>query len=160
MGIKTSARDVVAEEQSTPKVQRPQNRPVRTFVSGVQKALSYISFCFHVIGVLLLACIMNTLWCIPSLRRGFFRHLARESGLPSEMTDKEADEFGETSGSFEFVRTLISQRWRETQAGIVTRGSAAFNAVLHPLSDIQPQCHLLDFAKPGRPLVVNFGSSS
>ena len=138
-----------------------QESPVlRTFSSGIAKGLSYFAFCFHVVGILFLACVMNALWCIPPLRRGFFRHLAAESGLPKDMTDEEADEFGETSGSVPFIRALIVQKWRETRAGGVSKGSAAFNAVLHPLNDIKSQCHLLDFAQPRRPLVVNFGSSS
>jgi len=151
----------VAEEQrSSPKVEHQNPRVVGTFLEGVQQALSYLGFCLHVGGVLFLACIMNALWCVPPLRRGFYRHLSAESGLSKDMTDKEADEFGETSGSMEFISALITQKWRETKSGVVTKGSAAFNAVLHPLSDIKSQCHLLDFAQKGRPLVVNFGSCS
>ena len=163
MGIKTTARDVVteSEEQRSSKIDKPENpRVVGTFLAGVQRALSYLCFCLHVGGVLFLACIMNVLWCIPPLRRGFFRHLSAESGLNKDMTDKEADTFGETTGTLPFIYALINQKWRETKAGVVTKGSAAFNAVLHPLSDIKSQCHLLDFAQKGRPLVVNFGSSS
>lgn len=127
-------------------------------VSTVQITVSYLSFLLHVVAVLLMAVVMNAIWCVPPLRRKVYRHVASQIGVQSDLTDWEADEMWESSGNFQCVKTLISSKWRQTQQGVLSKGSTAYNASLHRLDG--SQCHLMDFARPGRPLVISFGSCS
>lgn len=70
------------------------------------------------------------------------------------------EEFWHTMFNTEMRNTLLHILWRDLVKRAFLHGPAIDVPVLCLDGKIPRRCNLLDFQKPGRPLVINFGSCS
>ncbi len=108
--------------------------------------------------ILLLFIVQKTVhFFSPSLYRKF--HVARRPGSPMGKTDMDVDDY---IGSYVHASNIFHMWLRvyyDCVQRVATRGHEAPNPTVLT-QDGQKEVSLLATAKPGRPLVLNFGSCS
>ena len=121
----------------------------------------YWTLLTQVFGVTVMCLFIQALRQCPPLWQLFTEYQHKRGGF--DKTGLKASEWSETIGSWEAYKESVFALLREASLGTVSEGEPAPNVTVYKLSKADGStvpCNLLDFAKEGRPLVINFGSCS
>ncbi len=114
----------------------------------------HIKFAFAFIGIIIVLTLAKILSLCPPIYRPIATTFGKYNNMPLNP-----EEYIWTFFTWGGVKSLISDAYDEIIHRQAFHGTKAPNTRILAL-DGKTDCHLLDFEKVGRPLVLNFGSAT